>query len=81
VHDQRALHDGHLVPGLSNRDAMSNSAMLAELRSEAKSLMALWGNVAMFWSVNADAGTIRDVRDGTLYCYLSREWLKLDKDE
>ena len=58
-----------------------NNSMLAELRSEAKALMKLWGNVAAFWTVNADAGTIRDVRDGTLYCYLSREWLKLDKDE
>ena len=54
--------------------------MLRELRSEAKELLALWGNVATFWTVNADAGTIRDVRDGTLYCYLSREWLSIDKE-
>lgn len=60
---------------------MNDSTMLAELRSEAKALMVLWGNVAAFWTVNVDAGTIRDVRDGTLYCYLSREWLKLDRDE
>ena len=57
------------------------NTMVNELRSEASALMALWGDVAKHWTVNVDAGTIRDVRDGTLYCYLSREWLKLDRDE
>ena len=61
---------------------MAPSAMLRELRSEAKALVALWGTtVAASWTVNENAGTIRDIWTGTLYCYLSPEWLDLDADD
>lgn len=56
--------------------------MRSELKSEARALLQMYGPVmGRHFSVNIDAGTISDIRDGSLFAYLSPDWVMASTPE
>lgn len=57
----------------------SKARMVAKLKAEARGLTAVHGQLmARHFTINPDRGLVSDIRDGSLFAYLSLEYAEME---